>query len=215
MTRGGSGQHVDKLRLEARRQVSARACIRIGKSSRSFTSRASLPIAPIGRQVIAADLRNGVVAPLEKTSRLVDRVDHVSNLERLCEKVLVNEQIVMRQKDSKAGVSMIPTHDIVVRESLVALACDFFPRIMRVCKAGLGIGVMLGFERMGNPNEGLSGLLVETFLAQQDAAQFDSGIGKRVPLDRVRGLAIEEYRQVGRAGDLVRKRSKPAIAVGP
>ena len=32
---------------------------------------------------------------------------------------------------------------------LVALACDFFPRIVSVGKAGLGVGVVLGLERMG------------------------------------------------------------------
>jgi hypothetical protein len=78
------------------------------------------PIAPIGRQVIAADLCHSLVAPLKETARLVDRVDYISHLERLREEVLVNEQVMVRQEDPEAGVGVIPPHDVVVRESLVA-----------------------------------------------------------------------------------------------
>ena len=80
---------------------------------------------------------------------------------------------------------------------------DFFPRIVGVGEAGLGVGVVLGLERMGDPDERLAGLLVEAFLAQEDAAQLDGRVGEGVAFDRIGGAAIEKDRQVGQAGHFV------------
>ena len=173
------------------------------------------PVAAIGGQVIAAHLRHAAVAPLEKTARLVDRVDHVGHLERLGEEILVDEQVVVRQEDPETGMGVIPAHDVEIGIPPVALAGDLFPRVVGVGEAGLGVGVVLGLERLGDPDERLAGRLVEAFLAQQDAPQLDRRVGQGVPLDRVGGAAIEEDRQVGRARDLVGQAGEPPVAVGP
>ena len=69
---------------------------------------------------------------------------------------------------------------------------------MGVREAGLGVGVVLGLERLGDPDERLAGRRVDAFLAQQDAAQLDRRVAERVPFDGVGGPAIEEDRQVDR-----------------
>ena len=74
------------------------------------------PVAAIGGQVIAADLRQAAVAPLEEAARLVDRVDHVGHLERLGEEMLVDEQVVVREEDPEAGMGVIPADDVAIRD---------------------------------------------------------------------------------------------------
>ncbi len=110
--------------------------------------------------------------------------------------MLVDEQVVVRQKDPEAGMGVIPAHDVVIGKLPVALARDFFPRIVGVGEAGLGIGVVLGLERLGDPDERLAGLLVEAFLAQQDAAQLDRGVGKAC---RSIASAARRSRKIGRS----------------
>ena len=127
----------------------------------------------------------------------------------------MNEQVVVRQENPEAGMGVIPAHDVVLGKSLVALAGDFFPRVVGVREAGLGVGVVLGLERLGDPDERLAGRRVEAFLAQQDSPQLDGGVGESVPLDGVGGAAIEEDRQVGRRRDLVGQAGEPPVAVGP
>ena len=173
------------------------------------------PIGAIGRQVVAADLRHAAVTPLKETTRLVDRVDHISHLERLREEMLVNEQVMVRQENPEAGMGVIPPHDVEIGKLLVALARDFFPRIVGVGEAGLGVGVVLGLERVGDPDKRLAGLLVEAFLAQQDAPQLDGRVGERMALDRIGGAAIEKDRQVGHAGHFIGQTREPPVAVGP
>ena len=117
MTCRRSTEHVDQLRLEARREVPPESAFGIGKLLQVIDQPGQRhPIAPIGRQVVAADLCHPAVAPLKKTTRLVDRVDHISHLERLREEVLVNEQVVVRQEDPEAGVGVIPAHDVEIGE---------------------------------------------------------------------------------------------------
>ena len=65
----------------------------------------------------------------------------------------MDEQVVVRQKDAEAGMGMVPAHDVEVGKEPVALAGDFFPRVVRVGEAGLGVGVVLGLERLGDPDE--------------------------------------------------------------
>ena len=125
----------------------------------------------------------------------------------------MDEQIVVREKDTEIGVRVIPAHDVVLREPLVALAGDFFPRVVRVGEAGLGVGVMLGLERLVDPDERLSGRGVDAFLAQQNASELDGRIGQGVSFDGVGSASIEEDRQVGRPGDLIGQAGEPPVAV--
>ena len=129
--------------------------------------------------------------------------------------MLMDEQVVMRKEDAEAGMGVIPAHDVEIGKAPVALAGDLFPRIVGVGEAGLGVGVVLGLERLGDPDEGVAGGLVEALLAQQDAAELDGRVGEGVPLDRVGRPVIEEDRQVGRAGNLVGQAGVAPIAVGP
>ena len=110
---------------------------------------------------------------------------------------------------------MIPPHDVVIGKPPVALPGDFFPRVVGIGETGLGVGVVLGLERFFDPDKGLAGLLVEAFLAEQDAPQFDARVRKGMALDRVGGAAIEEDRHVDRAGDLVSHGRKPSVTIGP
>ena len=164
-----SGEHLDQLRLEAGRERPAPVAFGVGKFFQVVDQpRQRDPVGPVGRQVIAADLRQTAVAPLEEAARLVDRVDHVGHLERLGEEMLVDEQVVVRQEDPEAGMGVIPADDVAIGELPVALAGDLFPGIVGVREAGLGVGVVLGLERLGDPDERLAGRLVEALLAQQD-----------------------------------------------
>ena len=87
---------------------------------------------------------------------------------------------------------MIPADDVEVGVRVVSLAGDFFPRVMSVGEARLAVLVVLGFERLGDPNERLARHVVDAFLAEQDASQLDRGIPKRVSFDRVGGLEVNE-----------------------
>ena len=113
--RCGSIEHVDQLRLEARRERSACAAVGVGQLFQIVDQPSQRdPIGAIGRQVIAADLRHAAVAPLKEAARLVDRIDHVGHLERLREEILVDEQVMMRQENPEAGMGMIPAHDVEI-----------------------------------------------------------------------------------------------------
>ena len=93
-------------------------------------------------------------------------------------------------------------------------AGDFFPRVVGVGEAGLRVGVVLGLERLIDPDKRLAGRRVDAFLAQQNTTQLDRRIAQSVPFDRVGGAAIEEDRQVGSSRNLVRQARKPPVAIG-
>ena len=96
----------------------------------------------------------------------------------------------------------------------VALAGDLLPGVVRVGEARLGVLVVLGLERLGDPDERLAGLVVDALLAQQDAAQLDRGVAQGVPLDRV-GRACGRGRSAGRPGPGPRRRGRPSGGRGP
>ena len=121
----------------------------------------------------------------------------------------------MREEDPEAGMGVVPAHDVVFGIEPVALAGDLLPGIVGVGEAGLGVGVVLGLERLGDPDEGLAGGRVDALLAQQDSAQLDGRVAQGVAFDGVGGPAIEEDRQVGRPGNLVGHAREPPVAVGP
>ena len=212
-----SSEHLDQLRLEARREGSASVAFGVGKVSPgrwpAAPARSGRRARPSGNSRPPAP--DAAVAPLEEAAGLVDRVDDVGHLERLGEEMLVDEQVVVRKEDPEAGMGVIPADDVEIGKQPVALAGDLFPRVVGVGEAGLGVGVVLGLERLGDPDERLAGGLVEAFLAQQDAPQLDGRVGERVALDGVGGAAIEEDRQVAGRRDLVGQAGELAVAVGP
>ena len=126
----------------------------------------------------------------------------------------MDEQVVVREEDPEAGVRVVPADDVAIGVEPVALAGDLLPGVVGIREARLGIGVVLGLERLGDPDEWLAGGRVDALLAQQDAAQLDRGVAQGVALDGVGGPAVEEDRQVDRRGDLVGQAGVPAVAVG-
>lgn len=86
---------------------------------------------------------------------------------------------------------------------------------MSVREAGLRVGVVLGFEPVGNPNKRLARLVVEAFLANQDAPQLNGGIGQSMAFDGIGGAVIEKDRQVRHAGHFVGQTRELPVAVRP
>ena len=109
----------------------------------------------------------------------------------------MDEQIVVREKDPETGMGVIPAHDVVLGKPPVALAGDLFPRVVGVGEAGLGVGVVLGLERLGDPDERLAGRRVDAFLAQQDSPQLD----RRIASEACRSIAsaARRSRKIGRS----------------
>ena len=63
---------------------------------------------------------------------------------------------------------------------------------MCISKARLGVRVVLGLERLRDPDERCAGSLVKAFLAQQNSPQLDGRVDKGMALDGLGGAAIEE-----------------------
>ena len=68
--------------------------------------------------MIALDLREIPVSPLEETASLLYGIDNVSHLQRLCEEMLVNEKIVVRKKNTETRVRVVPADDVEIGKSL-------------------------------------------------------------------------------------------------
>ena len=108
--------------------------------------------------------------------------------------MLMDENVVVRKKDAEAGMRVVPADDVEIGEKPVALAGDLFPGIVCVGKARLGVGVVLGLERLRDPDKRCADGLVKAFLAQQDSPQLDGRVNKRVPLDGIGRAVIDEDR---------------------
>src|SRR5262249_46645369 len=124
----GSCEHFDQLRFEARRERSARAPFGIRNLFEIVNQACQCDsIAAIGGEGITSDLLHSAVMPLKEPPSLIDRVDHVGNLERLCKEIVMDKQVMVREKDAKAGMGMVPADDVKLGKSPVALTGDFFP----------------------------------------------------------------------------------------
>ena len=98
----------------------------------------------------------------------------------------------------------------------VALAGDLFPRVVRVGEAGLGVGVMLGLERLGDPDERLAGRPGRGIPCPAGSRP----ARPRYPQSACRSIAsaVRRSRKIGRsigAGDLVGQAGEAPVAVRP
>ncbi len=171
------------------------------------------PISAIGGEVISLDLRKILAPPLEEAAGLLHGIDYVSHLQGLCKEMLMNENVVVRKKNAEAWMRVVPADDVKIGKKAVTLAGDLFPGIVSVGEACLGVGVVLGLERLRDPHKRRAGFLIKAFLAQQDPPQLDRGVAQCVPLDGVGRVVIDEDRQVDRRRDLIGETCVPQIPV--
>src|SRR5208337_2813641 len=188
-------EHLEELRLEAWRKKRASMAGGAGKVFQVVGQlREGDPVAALGGEIISLHLREILVSPLEEAAGLLNGIDDVSHLQSLREEMLMDEKVVVRKKDAEAGMRVVPADDVQIGKKPVALAGDLFPGIVGVGKARRGVGVVLGFERLRDPDERCAGGLVQAFLAQQDSPQLDGRVEERVPLDGVGRAVIDEDR---------------------
>src|SRR5271165_423733 len=124
------------------------------------------------------------VDPAEASLFVRQRIENPRDLPRGGEEILVNEGVVLGEKDPESRVRMIPAHNPLIGERPILYRVDVLPGILRKCNVGPRLVGIFPFDA----GRDLDALIF--ILSDQHPTDFSGARGTRVLPDFAHDFAI-------------------------